>query len=111
MCFRNHVVITCLLFLTQINLNGSITSFTAAGSASKLSFYSSVRVPSLVLYPIRALSAVVVETKRRTLEETAALFDGEDVLNQISITAARQAGVTHDVSLNASLNVNEKDSQ
>ena len=56
---------------------------------------------------IRPLFTVVVETKHRTLEETAALFDGEDALNKISLTATRQAGVTNNVSLNA----DEKGSQ
>jgi sugar porter (SP) family MFS transporter len=39
----------------------------------------------------------VVETKNRTLEETAALFDGEEATEQIVHTAAEQAGVTHDL--------------
>jgi len=39
----------------------------------------------------------VVETKNRTLEETAALFDGEAATEQIVHTAAEQAGVTHDL--------------
>ncbi|GLB42083.1 putative transporter [Lyophyllum shimeji] len=37
----------------------------------------------------------VVETKNRTLEETAALFDG--TTEQISAAAAQHAGVTHDI--------------
>lgn len=39
----------------------------------------------------------VIETKNRTLEETAALFDGDSATAQIAATAAQQAGVTHDV--------------
>ncbi|KAJ6475528.1 general substrate transporter [Mycena sanguinolenta] len=39
----------------------------------------------------------VVETKNRTLEETAALFDGEEATEQIVHTAAANAGVTHDL--------------
>jgi sugar porter (SP) family MFS transporter len=39
----------------------------------------------------------VVETKNRTLEETAALFDGEEATDQIVHTAAANAGVTHDL--------------
>ncbi|KAJ7185220.1 hexose transporter [Mycena filopes] len=39
----------------------------------------------------------VIETKNRTLEETAAIFDGEDATDQIVGTAATQAGVTHDL--------------
>ncbi|KAF8068788.1 general substrate transporter [Lyophyllum atratum] len=39
----------------------------------------------------------IIETKNRTLEETAALFDGDQALEQISGVAAHQAGVTHDV--------------
>jgi len=38
----------------------------------------------------------VVETKNRTLEETAALFDGQEAAAEISLTAARNAGVEHD---------------
>lgn len=36
----------------------------------------------------------VVETKGRTLEETAALFDGEDAVAQVAQDAATHAGVT-----------------
>lgn len=32
----------------------------------------------------------IVETKNRTLEETAALFDGEDAIDQITHTVAAQ---------------------
>jgi sugar porter (SP) family MFS transporter len=39
----------------------------------------------------------VVETKDRTLEETAALFDGEEATNQIVHTAAEQANLMHDL--------------
>jgi sugar porter (SP) family MFS transporter len=39
----------------------------------------------------------VVETKNRTLEETAALFDGEEATNQIVHTAAEQANLMHDL--------------
>ncbi|KAG5646741.1 hypothetical protein DXG03_002423 [Asterophora parasitica] len=39
----------------------------------------------------------VIETKNRTLEETAALFDGDDAAQQITAVAAQQAGVTHDI--------------
>ncbi|KAF8172224.1 hexose transporter [Mycena galopus ATCC 62051] len=39
----------------------------------------------------------VIETKNRTLEETAALFDGEAATEQIVHTAAEQAGVTQDL--------------
>ncbi|KAK7692115.1 hypothetical protein QCA50_003734 [Cerrena zonata] len=35
----------------------------------------------------------LIETKNRTLEETAALFDGEDNAAQLAESAARQAGV------------------
>lgn len=35
----------------------------------------------------------VVETKYRTLEETAALFDGDSALEQISAKAAHEVGV------------------
>lgn len=42
---------------------------------------------------------VVIETKGRSLEETAALFDGDDALQQITETAAHHAGVTHDLKL------------
>ncbi|EGO26001.1 hypothetical protein SERLADRAFT_355924 [Serpula lacrymans var. lacrymans S7.9] len=37
----------------------------------------------------------IVETKNRTLEETAALFDGDDGLAQISERAAVNAGIAH----------------
>ncbi|KAF8887527.1 hexose transporter [Infundibulicybe gibba] len=40
----------------------------------------------------------VIETKNRTLEETAALFDGAEVTEQIAEQAAHQAHVAHDVS-------------
>lgn len=40
-------------------------------------------------------STVVVETKNRTLEETAALFDGEDILNEIVVQAAAQVHEPH----------------
>lgn len=40
----------------------------------------------------------VVETKNRTLEETAALFDGEDAIDQITHKATAQ-DVREDVSL------------
>ncbi|KAJ6615099.1 hexose transporter [Mycena sp. CBHHK59/15] len=39
----------------------------------------------------------VIETKNRTLEETAAIFDGEDATNEIVGTAATHAGVTDDL--------------
>jgi sugar porter (SP) family MFS transporter len=39
----------------------------------------------------------VIETKNRTLEETAAIFDGADATEQIAHTAATNAGVTHDL--------------
>ncbi|KAJ7909638.1 hexose transporter [Mycena leptocephala] len=39
----------------------------------------------------------VIETKNRTLEETAAIFDGEDATDQIVHSAAVQAGVRHDI--------------
>ncbi|KAJ7876724.1 hexose transporter [Mycena olivaceomarginata] len=39
----------------------------------------------------------VIETKNRTLEETAALFDGTEATEQIVATAATHAGVTHDL--------------
>jgi len=39
----------------------------------------------------------IIETKNRTLEETAALFDGDEALEQIAATAAQNAGVTHDI--------------
>lgn len=43
----------------------------------------------LLIYRLRLpLHAVVIETKNRTLEETAALFDGEDVAEKISGQAA-----------------------
>ncbi|KAF7325635.1 Hexose transporter [Mycena kentingensis (nom. inval.)] len=41
----------------------------------------------------------VIETKNRTLEETAALFDGEDATEQILQTAAGHAGVKHDIGM------------
>jgi len=37
----------------------------------------------------------VIETKNRTLEETAALFDGEEVLNEITVQAAAQTNKPH----------------
>ena len=40
----------------------------------------------------------IVETKNRTLEETAALFDGEDAIEQITHKAAAQ-NVQEDASL------------
>jgi MFS family permease len=39
----------------------------------------------------------VIETKNRTLEETAAIFDGTDATEQIVTSAAQHAGVTHDI--------------
>jgi hypothetical protein len=49
-------------------------------------------------YPyLTLLPSVVIETKNRTLEETAAIFDGEDATDQIVHSAAVQAGVTHDI--------------
>lgn len=46
---------------------------------------------------ILTVFADVIETKNRTLEETAALFDGTDATEQIVATAATHAGVTHDL--------------
>jgi len=43
------------------------------------------------------LPTVVVETKNRTLEETAALFDGDSATEKIVGTAAAHAGVMHDI--------------
>ncbi|KIJ60059.1 hypothetical protein HYDPIDRAFT_32632 [Hydnomerulius pinastri MD-312] len=37
----------------------------------------------------------IVETKNRTLEETAAMFDGDEGLKRISDNAAKHAGLTH----------------
>ncbi|KAF8953989.1 general substrate transporter [Flammula alnicola] len=37
----------------------------------------------------------IIETKNRSLEETAALFDGDDTVAAISEKAAQQAGVSH----------------
>ncbi|CAA7260767.1 unnamed protein product [Cyclocybe aegerita] len=37
----------------------------------------------------------IVETKNRSLEETAALFDGDDTVAMIAGKAAEQAGITH----------------
>jgi hypothetical protein len=45
----------------------------------------------------RALQIDVIETKNRTLEETAAVFDGVDATEQITAAAAALAGVTHDL--------------
>jgi len=39
----------------------------------------------------------VIETKNRTLEETAAIFDGDGATEQIVASAAAHAGVTHDI--------------
>jgi hypothetical protein len=39
----------------------------------------------------------VIETKNRTLEETAAIFDGDSATEQIVTSAAVHAGVTHDI--------------
>ncbi len=39
----------------------------------------------------------VIETKNRTLEETAALFDGEEALEKIAHEAAVHTGVNVDV--------------
>lgn len=36
----------------------------------------------------------IIETKNRTLEETAALFDGDDALEQITGAAAHEAGIS-----------------
>ncbi|KAJ6586411.1 hexose transporter [Mycena vulgaris] len=41
----------------------------------------------------------VIETKNRTLEETAAIFDGVQATEEISASAAVQAGVTHDLGI------------
>ena len=49
----------------------------------------------------------IVETKNLTLEETAALFDGDEASAAITEKAAREAGVTHDIGLGTP---NEKDS-
>ncbi|KAF8192364.1 hexose transporter [Mycena galopus ATCC 62051] len=38
----------------------------------------------------------LIETKNRTLEETAAIFDGENVTDQIVISAAVQVGASYD---------------
>ncbi|KAJ7128436.1 general substrate transporter [Mycena epipterygia] len=43
------------------------------------------------------LYCYIIETKNRTLEETAALFDGTEATDQIVTSAAVQAGVTHDI--------------
>ncbi|KAJ7513030.1 general substrate transporter [Mycena galericulata] len=39
----------------------------------------------------------VIETKNRTLEETAAIFDGVEATDEIVANAAAQAGVKHDL--------------
>ncbi|KAJ7610384.1 general substrate transporter [Roridomyces roridus] len=41
----------------------------------------------------------VIETKNRTLEETAAIFDGADAAEHIFDAAAAQAGLAHDLGL------------
>jgi sugar porter (SP) family MFS transporter len=41
----------------------------------------------------------VIETKNRTLEETAAIFDGDAATEQILHTAAGHAGVKHDIGI------------
>jgi hypothetical protein len=78
--------------------SGSITLCTAVGSASKLSSSSSVslHLNSRLTHVTHLLIIVVIETKNRTLEETAALFDGEDATEKIGATAAHHAGVEHD---------------
>ncbi|KAJ7128401.1 hexose transporter [Mycena epipterygia] len=43
------------------------------------------------------LHCYIIETKNRTLEETAALFDGTEATDQIVTSAAVKAGVTHDI--------------
>ncbi|KAJ7136703.1 general substrate transporter [Mycena epipterygia] len=52
----------------------------------------------------------VIETKNRTLEETAAIFDGVEATDQIVTSAAVQAGVTHDLGTDEKLGdeMNEK---
>ena len=39
----------------------------------------------------------MIETKNRTLEETAALFDGEEALEQIAHEAAANTGVADEI--------------
>ncbi|KAJ7113157.1 general substrate transporter [Mycena epipterygia] len=53
----------------------------------------------------------VIETKSRTLEETAAIFDGQGATEQIVDSAAVQAGVTHELGVEdkaSTENVSEK---
>ncbi|KAJ7610394.1 hypothetical protein FB45DRAFT_761363, partial [Roridomyces roridus] len=45
------------------------------------------------------LYCFVIETKNRTLEETAAMFNGTDAAEHIVDAAAAQAGVAHDLGL------------
>jgi sugar porter (SP) family MFS transporter len=51
----------------------------------------------------------IIETKGLTLEETAALFDGENATQAIVGKAAEEAGVTHDIGM-ARTPTNEKES-
>lgn len=82
----------------QIKSDGGTTSSTAAGSRSSLSTVSFV---SLAYPPPRSNlitrhSSVVIETKNRSLEETAALFDGEDATDQIANVAHNKVDEPHD---------------
>lgn len=71
--------------------NGSTISSTSPGSHLNLSSSTSVSKPHHDLFMILVLTStvpvVVLETKNRTLEETAAIFDGEDVVERIAAAA------------------------
>lgn len=90
-----YIPCSCANIYFQMPSHGNITSFMSSGCASKLSSFGSVRIrrmsPSFLLAnPPLLSSTVVIETKNRTLEETAALFDGDEAAEQIQ--AAAHAG-------------------
>lgn len=69
--------------------------FSSLGFESKATFWNQIVYICWIAFEAVFLYFFLVETKNRTLEETAALFDGEEFIEQISGKATSQAGVLH----------------
>lgn len=72
--------------------------------AFELVFVYFCKLFNLILHrlEIHIRLSVVIETKNRTLEETAALFDGEDAANELAAGAVAQVNdEKHDGSLHS----------
>jgi hypothetical protein len=76
-------------------------SSTAVGLCVKQYSYGSVSLEFLLScaenHESHRRATVIVETKGRTLEETATLFDGEDATEKLIGIATAHAGMTHGI--------------